>query len=268
MSLDAATATTTQVISKLAATFARFGVPEELVSDNGPQFTSAEFGRFSREFDFVHTTSSPHYAQSNGHAERAVQIAKGILKQSNPLLTLMVYRSTPNASTGFSPAELLMGRKIRTTLPTLSTNLDPSWPDREEMRSSDATAKLKQAFYYNRRNGVRDLPPLDSGDRVLMKLDNERQWTTPGTVLGNCSTPRSYAVVTPEGGCYRRNRRHVLQVPGAPTNPAADTSPEDPTPVQSSDVTPSSAGESPTNTGTVTVTRSGRVIKPPPKLDL
>uniref|UniRef100_A0AAV2K977 Reverse transcriptase/retrotransposon-derived protein RNase H-like domain-containing protein n=1 Tax=Knipowitschia caucasica TaxID=637954 RepID=A0AAV2K977_KNICA len=141
--------------------------------------------------------------------------------------------STPTTSTGFSPAELLMGRKIRTTLPTLSANLDPSWPDRKEMRSADAAAKLKQAFYYNRRNGVRHLPPLDPGEGVLMKLDNEKQWTTQGTVQGNCSTPRSYVVVTPEGGCYRRNRRHLLRLPAASKNPNPSGSPDDPLPVSS-----------------------------------
>uniref|UniRef100_A0AAV2LWA8 Retrotransposon gag domain-containing protein n=1 Tax=Knipowitschia caucasica TaxID=637954 RepID=A0AAV2LWA8_KNICA len=141
--------------------------------------------------------------------------------------------STPTTSTGFSPAELLMGRKIRTTLPTLSANLDPSWPDRKEMRSADAAAKLKQAFYYNRRNGVRHLPPLDPGEGVLMKLDNEKQWTTQGTTQGNCSTPRSYVVVTPEGGCYRRNRRHLLRLPAASKNPNPSGSPDDPLPVSS-----------------------------------
>ncbi|XP_061153604.1 uncharacterized protein plppr3b isoform X2 [Syngnathus typhle] len=265
--LNLPTTTTTQVISKLAATFARFGVPEELVSDNGPQFTSEEFRRFSRELDFIHTTSSPHYAQSNGHSERAVQIAKGILKQENPLLALMVYRSTPTTSTGCSPAELLMGRKIRTTLPILSANLDPRWPNREETRSTDAAAKQKQAFYYDRRNGVRHLPPLSSGDNVLMKLDNEKRWATPGMVQGNSSAPRSYVVTTAQGGCFRRNRHHLLKVPAAPLLPAISGPPQDLSPKSGDDDIIATSETSPM-TETVTITRSGRVSKPPPKLDL
>ncbi|CAC5370731.1 unnamed protein product [Mytilus coruscus] len=63
----------------------RFGYIDELVSDNGPQFSSLEFKRFATEYGFKHTTSSPHYAQSNGQAERSVQtIKKLIMKSKDP----------------------------------------------------------------------------------------------------------------------------------------------------------------------------------------
>lgn len=117
--------TTLCVTQKLKAVFARFGIPDEVVSDNGPQFSSAEFQELANKLDFRHITSSPHHPQGNGHAERAVQIAERILKQSDPLLALMCYRSMPCVTTGVSPAELLMGSKIRTTLPTLERNLLP-----------------------------------------------------------------------------------------------------------------------------------------------
>jgi hypothetical protein len=77
--LHMTTTTSTQVVRKLKATFARYGIAEEVVSDNGPQFTSAEFRELACELDFKHITSSPHHPQGNGHAERAVQIAKRIL---------------------------------------------------------------------------------------------------------------------------------------------------------------------------------------------
>lgn len=128
--------TSTQVIQKPKSLFERFGISDEVVSDNGPQFSSVEFRELARWLDFKHCTSSPHQPQCNGHAERAVQTAKKILKQEDPLMALMCYRSIPCSTTGFSPAEPLVRRKIRTSLPTLEKNLLPKWPSRTAVKGS------------------------------------------------------------------------------------------------------------------------------------
>ncbi|KAL7861767.1 hypothetical protein SRHO_G00132080 [Serrasalmus rhombeus] len=161
--------------------------------------------------DFKYQTSSPHHPQGNGHAERAVQTAKRILKQEDPLLALMCHRSTPCTTTGVSPAELLMGRKIRTTLPILEKNLQPKWPNRKAVMQKDAVEKAKQAFYYNRHHRARLLPPLQPGGAVVTKLDQEKTWVTPAVVSTECVTPRSYLIRTPQGAVFRRNRRHLRQ---------------------------------------------------------
>ena len=67
------------VIKKLKGHFARHGIPEQLVTDNGPQFVSRHFLKFSKECDSEHRTSSPHHSQPNGKAESAVKQAKKIL---------------------------------------------------------------------------------------------------------------------------------------------------------------------------------------------
>jgi len=76
---------------------------------------------FAKDWKFTHVTSSPKFPQSNGLAEKAVQIVKNILRKSfessdDLNMALLVYRSTPMEN-GLSPAEMLMGRKIQSNLP-------------------------------------------------------------------------------------------------------------------------------------------------------
>ena len=117
--------TSQEVINHLKAIFARHGIPETVISDNGPQYSSAEFAKFAEDWGFTHITNSPKYPQSNGEAERMVQTTKNLLtKSDDPYEALLAYRATP-LENGFSPAELCMGRRLRTTLPSTPSKLTP-----------------------------------------------------------------------------------------------------------------------------------------------
>ena len=83
--------TSNNVICHVKSQFARYGIPDELISNNGPQYASSAFKEFSRSYGFLHTTSSPLYPQSNGEAERAVQTIENLLKNEG----LLNYRNTP-----------------------------------------------------------------------------------------------------------------------------------------------------------------------------
>ena len=110
--------TALEVITRMKGMFARYGIPEVVVSDNGPQYSCEAFKEFAADYQFRHNTSSPYYPQSNGEAERAVKTVKGLLRKSgDPYKALLAYRTTPTG-TGYSPCELLMGRLIRSTVPT------------------------------------------------------------------------------------------------------------------------------------------------------
>ena len=116
--------TTPRTITALRQIFATHGIPEEMVSDNGPQFISADFAEFTRTNGIRHIRSSPYHPSLNGEAERFVRTFKEAMKtgKSDGLtLThrlqnfLLSYRTTPHTTTGTPPSELLMGRHLRTT---------------------------------------------------------------------------------------------------------------------------------------------------------
>ena len=122
-------ATSRTVIDELRTVFARFGIPEMIVTDNGSCFVSEEFESYLSKNGIKHTTSAPHHPASNGLAERAVQIVKRGLKKdtSGDIKTrlarvLFNYRMTPQSTTGVSPSELLLGRRPRTRLDLLRPN--------------------------------------------------------------------------------------------------------------------------------------------------
>lgn len=260
--------TADQVLQKLKAVFARFGIPDTIHSDNRPQFACETFKAFSAEFGFEHITSSPHHPSGNGHAERAVQTAKRILQQKDPLLALMSFRATPTTATGVSPAELLMGRRIRTTLPTLESNLVPQWPDLSIVQLRNKADKERQAFYFNRRHGARELSTLRPGDNVLVKIDSEKRWSEPA-VVQESATPRAYVIQSPSGGGQKqRNRRHLQILPresvaGQSADPETQPGLE-----EKCEHAPNMPDRQQTQPQTQTVTRAGRVCKLVKRLNL
>ncbi|XP_028404073.1 uncharacterized protein K02A2.6-like [Dendronephthya gigantea] len=74
--------TSDKVIGELKSHFSRYGVPDQLITDNGPPYNSGVFCEFAREFEFEHITSSPGYPKSNGKSENAVRTAKRLMKKA------------------------------------------------------------------------------------------------------------------------------------------------------------------------------------------
>jgi hypothetical protein len=194
------------LIAKLKSLFARFGVVYELICDNGPPFTSQKFKEFAEEYSFKITTSSLYYAKSNGLAEKAVSIAKNILRKCNAHEeALAEYRATPVVGVGLTPSEMMFGRLIRTKVPSTSAALQMK--SKPELSSRRATTGRKTEALYNR--DAKALPSLEAGQSILMKMNNKvRNWK-PAVVKGICSQPRSYMVTDSQGEVFRRNRVHL-----------------------------------------------------------
>ena len=249
------------VVVHLKSMFSRHGVCNYLKSDNGPQFQGSHFKNFAAEYGFQHITSSPKFPQSNGEAERAVQTVKHLLtKASDPYLALLAYRATP-LQNGYSPAELLMGRRLRTTVPALPTLLNPALPDYNALEAKEREKRMNDARSFDKRHGARNLEPLVPGEDVWI-TDARVQ----GTVVSTHNTPRSYLVQVPQG-TLRRNRHHLVPlqtnsgVVNADEQVGEDSATPEPAPPPAS-----TSGEDPT-TETVR-TRSGREVRQPQRLDL
>ena len=198
-----------QVIIALKSMFARHGIPDVIMSDNGPQFASEEFANFAKTWEFKHITSSPGFPQSNGQSERTIQSVKNLLKKArechgDPYIALLEYRNAPLDGVKLSPAQLLMGRRLKTKLPTSAHLLKPEL--HKDVHKQLKKRQEKQKYYYDR--GAKDLPGLDHGETVRVRVGTTWQ---PAVVQSDYNLPRSYVIRTPEGGVFRRNRRHLLK---------------------------------------------------------
>ena len=154
-------------------------------------------------------TSSPKYPQSNGLAEKIVQTAKKMLEKAkrdrkDPYLSLLEQRNTPVANYK-SPAQLSMGRRLRSILPCTTNQLIPETVCYRETQTRFRKKQAEQKSYYD-KSGVQSLQPFKTGESVRVKQEGE--WR-PAKVIEIADTPRSYLVKTSDGGVYRRNRRHL-----------------------------------------------------------
>ncbi|XP_026549125.1 uncharacterized protein K02A2.6-like [Notechis scutatus] len=127
--------TTEAIIRQLRKLFATHWLPDLLVSDNGPQFTALTFEKFLAELGIRHALTAPGRPAMNGQAERMVQYTKETLEkldtgdiQEKICKMLAIQHITPNTTTNKSPAELLMGRKLRSHLDRLHPTYSPEKP--------------------------------------------------------------------------------------------------------------------------------------------
>jgi transposase InsO family protein len=141
-------ANTEYTIQLCKRNFSRYGIPTTVITDNGSNFTSEKFKRFTKEWNFQHITSSPNHQQGNGKAEAAVKIAKGLIKKSietrsDVYKMLLHWRNTPNKMNS-SPAQRMFSRRLRSDIPMIPRKLKP-----------EVIADVPQAIQEQRNNSKR-----------------------------------------------------------------------------------------------------------------
>ena len=129
--MHSATADTT--VNALRKFFSSFGLPEEIVSDNGTQFTAHQFQTFCERNGIKHSKTPPYtyHPASNGAAERAVAVVKHAVKKMGTAIPLsiriarflLVYHTTPHATTEMRPDELFLRRRLRSRLTLIQPSL-------------------------------------------------------------------------------------------------------------------------------------------------
>ena len=133
------TSSSASTIESLRRSFATYGLPEVVVSDNAANFTSEEFQSFLKSNGVKHVRTPPYHPASNGIVERAVQMLKSGLRkfkigsvETKVSRFLFWYRTTPHSSTGASPGELMFGRRLHSPLDNIRPNLDKKMQLRQE----------------------------------------------------------------------------------------------------------------------------------------
>ena len=120
----------------------------------------------------------------------------------DPYKALMSYIATPLPSYGLSPAELLMGRRIRTDVPQVKKNFVPNWSHLKGFRDADKQCKDRQKRDYQRCHRTCPLPALPGETpvwvdtprgqvqgRIMICITNERMYITPRNCTGLFSYP-------------------------------------------------------------------------------
>ncbi|CAL9687421.1 unnamed protein product [Knipowitschia caucasica] len=197
------------VIQKMKSVFARHGIPKEIVSDHVP-FASYEMKSFADAWEITLTHSSPGFPSSNGMAEGAIKTVKHALKKAmqtgtDPHLVLLSLRNTPVTGLNESPAQMLMGTVLRSTLPCTSAVLRQSVPQNVHSKIQKMQQHQKQRFDQR----AKPLSVLSQGDTV--NIQTQRGWE-PAIIVQQREEPRSYTVKTPAGRELRRNRRHLRKI--------------------------------------------------------
>ena len=190
-----------QIARELVGVFARVGVPDEILTDQGPNFMSSLLQELYQLLQIKRIRTMPYHPQTDGLVERFNGTLKAMLRkfvnrsrkdwdEYLPYL-LFAYREVPQESTGFSPFELLYGRKVRGLLDVLRETWTGETQEEgvpvaacvvqmrerlekmaELVRENAGKAQLRQKCAYDRKVKPRS---LNEGDQVLVLLPKPRK---------------------------------------------------------------------------------------------
>ena len=218
------------LIACLRALFATFGVPEELSSDRGPEFSANDTSVFLKKWGVHHRTSSAYFPQSNGRAEVAVKSAKRLLRSnidasgnlnSDKFLRAMLQlRNTPDPDCNVSPAQIVFGRPLKDAFSFINRldkfknqAINPIWRDAWQLKEQALRTRfIKSSEILNRHS--RNLRPLSIGDRVFVQNQtgsSPNKWDRTGIIMETNAHDQYTIRIDGSGRLTTRNRKFLRQ---------------------------------------------------------
>ena len=206
-----------------------FGVPIEISSNGGPEFKAGETKAFFNKWGIRHRLSSVSFPSSNGRAELAVKAAKlllmdnispnGSLDNDGMVRALLIHRNTPDPGCKLSPAQIVLGRHLRDTLPYISKDImifnnpevTPQWKDAWAAKEEALKARYVKTLE-NLSEHSRPLTALESGDHVMIQNQSGRfpkKWDKCGIVVETKRNDQYVVKILGSGRLTLRNRRFL-----------------------------------------------------------
>ena len=211
------------LIVSLRRVFTTFGIPDELASDGGPEFSSSSTTKFLQDWGVHHRLSSVAFPHSNSRAEIGVKTAKRLIASNTSAngdlntnafqRAILQHRNTPDPDTRLSPAMCVFGRPIKDCIPILPGRYQPhpTWIDTLNAREAALRCRHQKAFERWAAH-TRRLPPLKIGDQV--RLQNQTgphpmKWDKTGTIVEVRQFDQYVVRIDGSGRVTLRNRKFL-----------------------------------------------------------
>jgi hypothetical protein len=207
------------IIGAMEQIFSTHGIPDQIMTDNGPPFNSIKFANFAKQSGFHHRKITPLHPQANGQIENFMRNLGKVIRTARTQKVdwkqalndyLMVYRATPHPATDASPASLLFpGRRYKTHLPPTTAKISPAQVD-QKFQDSQNRAKT----YADARRNAKDTF-FSIGDSVLVKQTKKNKFSTPFCPRPLFVSQIKGSMVTAKSGEYSitRDKSFFKQIP-------------------------------------------------------
>lgn len=213
--------TSNNIITAFRKWFHRFGIPEELSLDGGPNMISQEVLAFFRKWGIRTRQSSAYYPKSNGRAEAAVKTMKriingnigpqGSIHNDRIMRALLQYRNTPLKNINKSPAQILLGRQLRDGIPQQPEKyrINPQWTIISRLREKGMADEKIRSKKYHDSHGVKTYDPITTGQQVACQNTRNKKWDRTGIVIEQRPHRQYIIKLNGSGRISLRNRMHL-----------------------------------------------------------